>query len=133
MSMAEPVTTSSAAMGVTAGGITVLGIATGLQPALMLAGAWGGWWAMSYQPPLSLSARLSRIFISAVAAGWLAPGAIAFAHDKAWLPAAIPAENLHFPAALLTGLLAVDVIGRGMLKLARGKARLATRDTEGTP
>jgi len=120
--MTEPVTSSSAAFfGVTAGGITVLGIATGLHPALMLAGAWGGWWAISYQPPMGVSARLSRIFISAIAAGWLVPGGIAIAAHRGWLPEAIAPELMQFPAALLTGLLAVDVIGRLVLKLGRDK------------
>ncbi len=120
--MTEPVS-SSAFFGFTAGGITVLGIATGLHPALMLAGAWGGWWAMTYQPPMSVWARLSRVFISAVAAGWLAPGTIAVAHQRGWLPDGIAPDMLHFPAALLTGLLAVDVIGRGMLRAGRAKAK----------
>jgi hypothetical protein len=89
----------------------------------MLAGAWGGWWAISYQPPMKARSRLSRILISAMAAGWIVPGVVALAIQRGWLPAAIDPDAIQFPAALLTGLLAVDVLGRGALRWAEAKAK----------
>ena len=56
--MTEPVTPS--AFGLTAAGVTLFGVATGLDPALLCAGAAGGWWAMTYQPVLGALDRAAQ-------------------------------------------------------------------------
>lgn len=46
--MPEP-TSSALALTATSAGLTVFAVATGLPPAILLAGLAGGWWALSYQ------------------------------------------------------------------------------------
>jgi hypothetical protein len=108
---------------VTSGGITLLGVATGLQPELLLAGAAGGWWALTYAPPARALARINRISLSSTIAAWTAPPATAWAAGTLGLPDAMPAAGLQILIALGVGLIALDVLGRGLLGLAR--ARLA--------
>lgn len=114
--MTEPVVSVA-----TVGGITVLGIVTGLHPALMLAGAWGGWWAMSYQPPLGWWARLNRVAISSAVAAWATPPSVGWLFAKDWLPDGLTPLPLEFVTALGIGLVAVDVLGRGLLKLSAAR------------
>lgn len=109
--MAEPVQTAI----LTTGGITILGVATGLHPALMLAGAAGGWWALSYQPTKTLLSRVNRILLSSVIAAWSAPVLAA----SSYIPEGIPTVPVQLLAALLIGLAAMDVLGRGLLSIAR--------------
>lgn len=118
--MTDPI--SPPALGLTAAGITLFGVATGLDPVLLFAGAGGGWWAMTYQPVLGALDRLSRIGISALAGGWGAPLAVGYAAGRNWLPDTVPAAVAGFPVALAIGLLAVDVLGRGLVRLAQRKA-----------
>ncbi|OYD53269.1 hypothetical protein CGK74_13725 [Thauera propionica] len=118
--MTDPI--SPPAIGLTAAGITLFGVATGLDPVLLFAGAGGGWWAMTYQPVLGALDRLSRIGISALVGGWGSPLAVGYAAGAGWLPEAVPQQAAGFPVALGIGLLAVDVIGRGVLRLAQRKA-----------
>lgn len=47
----EPAASSVASIAVSATGLTILGISTGLQPDILLAGFAGGLWALTYQPP----------------------------------------------------------------------------------
>ena len=49
--MAEPTSSAAALAAATATGLTVFGVATGLHPAILLAGLAGGLWALSYQEP----------------------------------------------------------------------------------
>lgn len=105
-----------------AAGITLFGVATGLDPVLLAAGAGGGWWAISYQPTLGTLQRLSRIGISALAGGWGSPLAVAYAGGSGWLPDTVPPVVAAWPVALGIGLLAVDVLGRGLLRFAGRKA-----------
>lgn len=119
--MTDPI--SPPAIGLAAAGITVFGIATGLDPVLLFAGAGGGWWAMTYQPVLGVLDRISRIFISALVGGWGAPLAVGYVDGAGWLPHTVPAHVAGFPVALGIGLLAVDVIGRAILRIAARKAQ----------
>lgn len=119
--MTDPVSTP--AIAVTSGGITLLGVATGLQPELLLAGAAGGWWALTYAPPVKALARVNRITLSSAIAAWVSPPAAAWAAGTLGLPEAIPTAGLQILIALGVGLIALDVLGRGLLGLAR--ARLA--------
>lgn len=117
--MSEPV--SAGYVGVTAGGITVLGIITGLHPALMLAGAAGGWWAMSYQPQMTVLGRLNRILLSSIVAAWGAP--VAAAAGASIIPSSVPLPHsaIELGIALIIGLVTIDVLGRGLLAIVRSK------------
>lgn len=116
--MSEPISAGAAlGVAVTAGGITIFGIATGLHPALLLAGAAGGWWAMSYQSATSVLGRMHRIVISALVAAWGAPALSMLG----WMPEAIPDQVLQLVLALIIGLTTIDVLGRGLMALARRK------------
>lgn len=119
--MTDPI--SPSALGLTTAGITLFGVATGLDPALLCAGAAGGWWAMTYQPVLGALDRISRVGISALAGGWGSPVAVGYAASSGWLPDTVPQQIAGFPVALGLGLLAVDVIGRGLLRFAQRKAQ----------
>lgn len=118
--MTDPI--SPAAFGLTAAGITLFGVATGLDPVLLFSGACGGWWAMTYQPAIGALQRISRVGVSAVAASWGSPVAVGYAANAGLLPDTVPTTVAGFPVALGIGLLAVDVLGRGLLKFAQRKA-----------
>lgn len=94
-------------------GVTILGVATGLQPELLISGAAGGWWAISYQPPLKAFTRVNRIFLSSLVAAWLTPLFLfLFSQYITELPGA-----LNIPVALLIGLSTIDILGVGFTKL----------------
>lgn len=108
--MSEPAILTASA---TAAGLVVAGVATGLQPELLVAGAAGGWWAMSYQEPLPALKRGTRIVLSALVAAWSTPLAASFVD----LPGRM--HLLQFPVALLIGLVTIDVMGLGVLSMVR--------------
>lgn len=114
--MTEPVASAAVA---TAAGITLLGVATGLQPQLLVAGAAGGWWAVTYLPPSSALSRINRVLISAAVAAWGAPAAVGIGLHNGWIPAIAPVAALEMLAALGIGLLTIDVLGGGALAFAR--------------
>jgi hypothetical protein len=121
--MAEP-TSSAAAIALTAAGITLFGIATGLHPPMLLAGFFGGIWALSHQPPASLVARILSMIGSAMIAGYLAPVAAAVTASAAarllpWWPADITREAMQFPVAFCIGFLGISGFGRILLRMAR--------------
>lgn len=121
--MSEPV--SAGFISVTAGGITVLGIITGLHPALMLAGAAGGWWAMSYQQQMTVLGRLNRILLSSIVAAWGSPVTAAWGVPviEKVLPDAVPIPHsaVELGIALIIGLVTIDVLGRSLMSLVRGR------------
>lgn len=121
--MSEPV--SAGFISVTAGGITVLGIITGLHPALMLAGAAGGWWAMSYQQQMTVLGRLNRILLSSIVAAWASPVAAAWGVPviEKILPDAVHIQRsaVELGVALIIGLVTIDVLGRSLMSLIRGR------------
>lgn len=126
--MAEP-TTSSALIAVSVAGITLFGIATGLHPPMLLAGFFGGMWALSHQPPAGLVARILSMISSAMIAGYLAPVAAAVAASAGarllpWWPADITRDALQFPVAFCIGFLGIRGFGRLLLRVAaRAEAR----------
>lgn len=93
--------------------ISSIGAVMGLHPELMLAGAAGGWLAITYQNSLPFWVRSRRVVLSALSATWCTPLTI---H---WLE--LPAEPpiAKFPLALAFGLLTMDVLGKGVISLAR--------------
>ena len=123
--MTDPITPTTSGLG--AAGITLFGVATGIDPVLLFAGAAGGWWAMTYQPVLGVANRLSRIAISALAAAGGTPLAIAYAAQGEHLQYGVPESLVGFPVAMGIGLLAVDVIGRSVIR--RAKQKTGTEET----
>jgi hypothetical protein len=121
MTMPEP-TSSAAAVTVTAGGLTLFGVVTGLQPALLIAGLAGGWWALSYQrDAMTIGRRISVLGISALVAAWVTPPAVAMTVHSGWFPG-VAAELMQYPGAAVVGLVAHAVIGPGLMRLAAKRA-----------
>lgn len=121
MPMPEP--TSVVAVAVTAGGLTVFGMATGIHPPLLLAGLAGGWWALSYQPaPMAFGRRLSVLTISALSAAWITPPAVAATMGSGLLPPGMTGDLIQYPGAVFVGLLAHRIIGPMLMRLAERKA-----------
>lgn len=121
--MTEPVSSSIVTV-TTVGGVTIFGIATGLHPVLLFAGAWGGWWAQSFMDPAPIFTRLNRVAISAGVAAWASKGLVnvglgLFATNEKVLNMQ-PAELLAAESlvALCLGLLAMPVLGRGAIQVA---------------
>lgn len=123
--MAEPFTGTAALIHVTAaGGVAVLGIATGLHPGVVLAGLAGGYWALTALPGAGVKSRWTFLCVSALVAGYLAPAAATVATAASaeywpWWPENATHDALRFPAALLIGFLAVRWIGPALLRRAK--------------
>jgi len=118
--MAEPTTT--AVIGLTAGSLAIFGLVTGLQPALLLAGMAGGWWALSIRDPLPLPRRITSIAIAAIFAAWGAPVAASLIGSLSWWPGkSVAIEALQLLVALVLGRLAHTVLGSSLDKLAKRK------------
>lgn len=118
--MPEPTSSTVVAIAVTATGLTVLGVATNLQPHILLAGFAGGLWALSYQAPAPLLRRVFATIGASIVAGYLAP--VVSAILKAPLPATMTAEVIESAAAFLTGLTSQSVLGPAILRIAARKA-----------
>ena len=104
----EPTTSIPAAL--TAAGLTVFGVTTGLHPNILLAGLFGGLIAMSYHPPSGVLARVLFMAGSSLIAGYVAPAATAIAASAAaslisWWPRDITYQVMQFPVAFLIGFL----------------------------
>lgn len=116
--MAEP--TSSAIVAATTAGLTLFGLATGLDQTVLLAGFAGGLWALSYQDPVPAAQRITFSITAAVVAGYLAPaaamGAMVFGG---------PVKTLDIVfirgAAVLIGFLAHKVLGPIILRKSSEK------------
>ncbi len=119
--MPEP-TSSTVGIGLTAGGLTLFGIATGLHPMLLLAGLAGGWWALSYQTdPMPLVRRITALGVSSLSAAWITPPAVAATVGAGWLGPQATGDLLQFPGALIVGLLAHAALGPALMKLTTRK------------
>jgi hypothetical protein len=120
--MPEPTASTVAAVSLSAGGLTIFGIATGLHPMLLLAGLAGGWWALSYSTEaMPLLRRATSMTISALAAGWITPPAVAATVGAGLLPPGATGELLQFPGAMIVGLLAHAAIGPALMKFTTKK------------
>ena len=102
--------------------LSTFGLATGLYPELLFAGAAGGWLALTYQEPTAFLVRSRRVVLSALAATWCTPLAI----HLLGLPSEPPIAK--FPLALAFGLLTMDVLGKGVISLARKWFREKSND-----
>lgn len=121
--MAEPTTTSAIIGLSSAFGITVLGVATGLHPAILIAGFSGGLWAMSIAPPAGIVARVLFLAGSSMVTGYLAPVVTAILAAAAvktipFWPADVTRDVLQFPVAFCVGFLGLRWIGPALLRRA---------------
>lgn len=122
MTMPEP-TSTAAAVAVTAGGLTVFGVVTGLHPALLLAGLAGGWWALSYQrDPMPWSRRVSVLAISSLMAAWITPPAVSMTLGSGFALPGMTGDLIQYPCAAFVGLLAHQIVGPALMRLAARKA-----------
>lgn len=115
------------------GGITVLGIATGLDPALIVVGLAGGWWALSLRTvPLSGAQRWTVAILSALISAWASPliSTLMAAYAEAridWWPSEAGRMALRFPMALAFGFLGHSHIGPWLISIFQRRAREGER------
>lgn len=102
--------------------ISSIGGAMGLHPELLLAGAAGGWLAVTYQNPLPFWVRSRRVMLSSLFATWCTPLTMQLLEFPPDPPVA------KFPLALAFGLLTMDVLGKGVISLARKWFREKSND-----
>lgn len=124
-----PVAETTVAQGVAAAGITVFGVATGLDPALLLGGVGGGWWAlMQFEVAAGLLYRAAFVALSGLLGAWLSPIAVAIAiplAKKAGL--LLPVAPLSIALSVMVGLLAIKWLGPRIVKAAGVAADSAER------
>ena len=116
--MAEPSVTIGTAL---ATGLTIFGVSTGLDPAILIAGAAGGLWAQSYHPPTIIWRRLALICLAAVLSGYLAPAIAAVASSSQTIRGIFTFSALQLPIAVLVGLTSHRVLGPAFMKFAAKK------------
>lgn len=116
-----------AAGAATAAGVTILGVSTGLDPAVLIAGFAGGLWAQSYNPPAHWLQRLAATALAAILAGYFTPAAAAVLAASDTIKGALPGQALQLPVAVLVGLLAQRVLGPAIMRLARKKSEDLTK------
>lgn len=127
--ISTPIVTATAV-----GGLTVVGVATGLDPALIFAGSCGAWWALSRIEPKPVLARLNFVMLSSVLAAWISPVAVSQLHERS-----IIAERhelmWQYPTAALAGFLALPVIGSLLMDAGQAARRAISRwiDNQGGP
>ena len=120
--MAEPTSSAAALAAATATGLTVFGVATGLHPAILLAGLAGGLWALSYQEPAPAWKRVAITVMASVVAGYLAPAVAAGVTALDAWPHALTRDLVQLPIAVLIGLLSHRALGPALLRIAAQKA-----------
>ena len=117
--MAEPSITAGTAV---ATGLTIFGISTGLDPAILIAGFAGGVWAQSYHPPTTFWRRLALVALASLLAGYLAPAFAAVASSSETIRGIFTLTALQLPAAVLIGLTSHRVLGPAFMRFAAKKA-----------
>ena len=93
--------------------LSIIASVMGLHPELLFAGAAGGWLALTYQDPTPFLVRSRRVILSAFTATWCAPLAVHLME----LP--VEPSISKFPLAFVIGLLTMDVLGKGVIAVAR--------------
>lgn len=124
--MAEPAS-SAALAAATATGLTLFGVATGLHPAILLAGLAGGLWALSYQEPSPVWKRVAVTIMAAVVAGYLTPAVAAGVTSIGAWPQNVTRDLVQLPIAVVIGLLSHRVLGPALLRIATQKAEEAAK------
>lgn len=122
-----PDLTVAAATVAAGAGITVLGVSTGLDPAVLIAGFAGGLWAQSYNAPAHWSQRLAATALAAILAGYFTPAAAILLSASDTIKGALPGPALQLPVAVLVGLLAQRVLGPAIMRIARKKSEDLTK------
>lgn len=115
--MADPSTTAAATA---ATGITIFGVATGIDPSLLLAGLSGGWLALYQFEVFGLASRFGFVVLSALLGAMVGPvaGSVALAMlEKAEI--IVPASQINIPMAIVVGLLSIRVIGPRLVGFAQ--------------
>jgi hypothetical protein len=117
--MTEPAATATSSIAtVAATSLTILGLRTGLDPNLLLAGLAGALLELSYGEPRPPWRRLTGVLSASLLAGYLTPAAVAIVRIKSLLPDGI-AEDVLMPAAAASiGFLSYRVIGPALLRIA---------------
>lgn len=106
---------------VVAAGLTVFGVKTGLDPAVLIAGLAGGLWAQSYQPPCPLWQRLALTILASLLAGYLAPPIAALSAVSDTVRGVFTMATLQLPVAVLVGLTSHRVLGPAVMRFAAKK------------
>lgn len=117
--MAEPASTTVAAFAASAMGLTVFGIATGLNPSLLIAGLAGGLWALFYGTPQPIVKRCLSAMMAALVAAWVSPVVASSLQELPFATRIISTDALQFPVALIVGFLAMAILGPGLMNLSR--------------
>jgi len=113
--LSDPATTAPVAAATA--GLTLLGVATGLDAATLLAGLAGALLAQSYGSKAPWWNRAFVTSISAILAGYFAPAI------SLWFFADVELRNVFkLPIAALFGLIVHGVLGPAALKFAQKKA-----------
>lgn len=116
----------------TAAGLTVAGVATGLDPHLLIFGFAGGMWSQLYMDAMSPAKRAVSLTIAPFVGAALAPlssvGIIHAAERASILPPGTQHDAAAIPVALLLGLVAHRVLGRGLIALAKRRLDKAGGD-----
>lgn len=111
----------------TATGLTIFGVSTGLDPAVLIAGFAGGVWAQSYHPPMHILQRVGLTMIASVIAGYLAPATASVVASLEMARGIFTVATLQLPVAVLVGLMSHKVIGPAIMKFATKKADEVTK------
>ena len=111
----------------TATGLTVFGVSTGLDPAVLIAGFAGGVWAQSYHPPMNIFQRVGVTLLASVIAGYLAPATASVVASLESVRGIFTVATLQLSVAVLVGLMTHKVIGPTLMKLATKKADEVTK------
>jgi len=106
---------------VSASGISVLNIATGLHPALLIAGFIGGLWAQTYAPSKSFFGRIGMSLIASLVSGWFTPAVVAVMTAHFNFLQGVSPRLLELPTAVIFGLLVHTVIGPFAIKFVKRK------------
>lgn len=117
--MAEPSITVGTAV---AAGLTVFGISTGLDPAILIAGLAGGLWAQSYHPPAPIWRRIALVALASLLAGYLAPAFAAVAASSETIRGLFTLTALQLPLAVLVGLTSHRVLGPAIMRITTKRA-----------
>lgn len=120
--MAEPTSSAAALAAATATGLTVFGVATGLHPAILLAGLAGGLWALSYQEPSPAWKRVGLTVMASIVSGYLTPAVAAGVTSLGAWPQSVTRDVVQLPIAVLIGLLSHRVLGPALMRIAAQKA-----------
>lgn len=121
--MAEPGIVSA---GAAATGLTLFGVATGLDPAILIAGFAGGAWAQSYHPPAPIWKRVFLTVLAAILAGYLAPAGASIVMSAGVWQGAFTVTTLQLPVAVIVGLISHRILGPAIMKLSVKKLQEAS-------